>query len=43
MAVKIAARRAANVAVNCVHSMAAHMADCLAERMILMQVGSPDG
>ena len=40
MAVKIAAGRAVKMAVNWVHYMAAQMADCLAESMVLTRVDS---
>ena len=43
MAVKMAARRAVKMAVNWVSLMAAQMAECLAERMVMMRVGSMGG
>ena len=43
MAVKMAARRAVKMTVNWVPSMAAQITDCLAERVVLMRVGSMGG
>ena len=43
MAVDMAASRAAEVAVSCVHLMTAPMTDALAMKVVLRRVGSTSG